>query len=100
MIGIYLTSWSDNEIVLGGFGTALNTNGQGPLNINPGDPLIVDVLTSNGQTAHTTTAVSSQSGQNSTQNPVLLRICQHQLLLSPAKAPQPPQTSGLKLTAI
>ena len=69
MIGIYLTSWSDNEIVLGGFGTELNANGQGPLNINPGDPLIVDVLTSNGQTAYTTTAVSSQSGQNSTQSP-------------------------------
>ena len=68
MIGIYLTSWSDNEIVLGGFGTELNVNGQGPLNINPGDPLIVDVLTSNGQVAYATNAVSSQFDQNSTQN--------------------------------
>ncbi len=70
MIGIYLTSWSDNEIVLGGFGTELNVNGQEPSNINPGDPLIIDVVTSNGQTAYTTTAVSSQSGQNSTSSPV------------------------------
>ena len=69
MIGIYLTSWSDNEIVLGGFGTELNVDGQGPLNINPGDPLIVDVQTANGQTSYTTTAVSSQSGQNSTPSP-------------------------------
>ncbi len=67
MIGIYLTSWSDNEIVLGGFGIQLSANGQGPSNINPGDSLIVDVLTSDGQSAYTTTAVSSQSGQNSTQ---------------------------------
>ena len=65
-IGIYLTSWSDNEIVLGGFGTELNVNSQGPWNINPGDPLIVDVQTSNGQAAYTITAGSSQSGQNST----------------------------------
>jgi len=69
MIGIYLTSWSDNEIVLGGFGTELNVNGQGPCNINPGDPLIVDVQTANGQAAYTTTTVSSQSGQNSTSSP-------------------------------
>ena len=71
LIGIYITSWSDNEIVLGGFGIQLNANGQGASNINPGDSLIVDVLTSNGQTAYTTTAVSSQSAQNSTQNPGL-----------------------------
>ena len=34
-IGVILVSWSDNEIVLGGFGTALNTNGQGQWNISP-----------------------------------------------------------------
>jgi hypothetical protein len=67
-IGIYLTSWSDNEIVLGGFGTELNVNGQGPWNINSGDPLIVDVQTSNGQAAFTIAAGLSQSGQNSTPN--------------------------------
>ena len=65
-IGIYLTSWSDNEIVLGGFGTELNIYNEGPWNINMGDPLIVDVQTSNGQAAYTIAAGSSQSGQNST----------------------------------
>ena len=34
-IGVILVSWSDNEIVLGGFGTALNTNRQGQWNIHP-----------------------------------------------------------------
>ena len=69
MIGIYLTSWSDNEIVLGGFGTELNVNGQGSSNISPGDPLIVDVMTMNGQAAFTATAVSGKSNQDSTQSP-------------------------------
>lgn len=48
-IGIYLTSWSDTEIVLGGFGMALHTNGQGPWNIAPGDPLDVAVFTPSGE---------------------------------------------------
>lgn len=68
-IGIYLTRWSDTEIVLGGFGTELNVNSQGPWNIKPGDPLIVDVLTANGQAAITTTVVSNQSDQNPTPTP-------------------------------
>lgn len=48
-IGLYLTSWSDNEIVLGGFGSALNTNGQGPWNMALGDTLDVAVFTLNGE---------------------------------------------------
>jgi hypothetical protein len=48
MIGIVLVSWSDNEIVLGGFGTALGTNGQGTWYIEPGDPLSIDVFTPSG----------------------------------------------------
>ena len=68
-IGIYLTSWSDNEIVLGGFGTDLNVNGQRPWNIAQGDPLIIDVLTSNGQAAIAVTVVSGQPNQTSTPTP-------------------------------
>jgi hypothetical protein len=61
LIGVYLTSWSDTEIVLGGFGIDLNVNGQEPRNIKTGDPLIVNVQTANGQTAYAATVVSSQS---------------------------------------
>jgi hypothetical protein len=59
-IGIYLTSWSDTEIVLGGFGSALNTNGQGPWNIASGDTLDVAVFTASGE-AHYRTAVAGAS---------------------------------------
>jgi hypothetical protein len=61
LIGVYLTSWSDTEIVLGGFGTDLNVNGQGPRNIKAGDQLIVNLQTANGQAAYAATVVSSQS---------------------------------------
>jgi len=44
-IGIFLVSWSDNEIVLGGFGSALSTTGQGEWTIMPGDPMRVVVIT-------------------------------------------------------
>ncbi len=64
LIGVYLTSWSDSEIVLGGFGTDLNVNGQGSWNIKEGDPLIVNVQTVNGHAAYTTIVGSNQSGQN------------------------------------
>ncbi len=68
-VGIYLISWSDSEIVLGGFGTELNVNGQGSTNISPGDPLIIDLVTSNGQAAYATTAVSNQTIQNPSPTP-------------------------------
>jgi hypothetical protein len=52
MVGIILLSWSDNEIVLGGFGTALGV-GQGTWYIANGDPITVTVVTSSGQAAYT-----------------------------------------------
>ena len=60
-IGIIVVSWSDTEIVLGGFGSALNTNSQWTL--SPGDPLLIEVQTTNGQ-ATFNTVVSGQSSQN------------------------------------
>ena len=60
-IGVILVSWSNTEIVLGGFGSALNTNSQWTL--SPGDPLLIIVQTTNGQTTYNT-AVSGQSSQN------------------------------------
>ncbi|HMK95064.1 MAG TPA: hypothetical protein VK536_06635 [Candidatus Limnocylindrales bacterium] len=62
-IGIVLVSWSDTEIVLGGFGSALDVAG-GQWVISPGDPILVDVQTVNGEANYTTTVVSSQSSQN------------------------------------
>ena len=47
-IGIYINKWSDNEIVLGGFGNALGTN-KGTWNIGVGDQLIIEVDTQGGQ---------------------------------------------------
>ena len=76
LIGVYLTSWSDNEIVLGGFGRDLNVNGQAPRNIKVGDPLIVNVQTANGQAAYATTVVSSESdaAPNSAEAPVISSV--------------------------
>jgi len=61
-IGIILVSWSDTEIVLGGFGSALGRIG-GQWVISPGDPILIDVQTVNGG-ANYTTVVSSQPNQN------------------------------------
>jgi hypothetical protein len=63
-IGIILVSWSDTEIVLGGFGTALNTDGEGQWNLLPGDQLLISVLTANGHAAYTTTVLSNSLSQN------------------------------------
>jgi hypothetical protein len=60
-IGLYLVDWSDTEIVLGGFGSALNTNGQGPWNIAPGDPLIVGVFTPYGHAFYDVTVAGALS---------------------------------------
>jgi len=51
MVGIILLSWSDNEIVLGGFGNALGV-GQGTWYIANGDPITVTVVTSSGQATY------------------------------------------------
>jgi hypothetical protein len=64
VIGIILVSWSDTEIVLGGFGTALNTDGEGQWNLLPGDPLLISVLTANGHAAYTTTVLSNSPSPN------------------------------------
>jgi hypothetical protein len=40
-IGIYLSSWTDSQIVINGFGTALGTDGQKTWNIAVGDPIQV-----------------------------------------------------------
>lgn len=64
IIGIILVSWSDTEIVLGGFGTALHTDGEGQWNLLPGDPLLISVLTTNGHAAYTTTVLSNPSSPN------------------------------------
>jgi hypothetical protein len=42
-IGIMIASWSDSEIVLGGFGSALSATGTGTWNISPGDSLTINV---------------------------------------------------------
>jgi hypothetical protein len=55
MVGLIISSWSDNEIVLGGFGSALGTNGQGLWYIMPGDPLVISVFTSSRQADYSTT---------------------------------------------
>ncbi len=49
-IGIYLRSWSDTKIVLGGLGTALSTNGQGSWNIAVGDSVAIALFGPNNAT--------------------------------------------------
>jgi hypothetical protein len=60
-IGIFLTSWSDSEIVLGGFGSALSTTGQGQWSIYPGDPIRIVVITTGGMATYNTAVVSDGS---------------------------------------
>jgi hypothetical protein len=78
-IGIVLVSWSDTEIVLGGFGAALGTNGQGEWSISSGDQLLIAVLSANGQATYTTTVVASQPDDTpipaSTSTPVIAVAC-------------------------
>jgi hypothetical protein len=65
-IGIFLEKWSDTEIVLGGFGSALSTTGQGLWNIKPGDPMRVVIITRNGIASYDTTVVSNGTGSSPT----------------------------------
>ena len=60
-IGIYITSWSNTEIILGGFGSQLGTNGAGAYNIAAGDPIVVSVWgpNENGPAQYSTTVGSS-----------------------------------------
>ena len=96
-IGIIIVSWSDTEIVLGGFGSALYTNGQ--WSISPGDPMRIVVLTSGGVSEYDTT-VTGGSGTSSNSSTTSTPSPQRLSFWFLAKAPQQSQTSGLKLTAI
>jgi uncharacterized protein (TIGR03437 family) len=58
-IGIFLLSWTDSEIVLGGFGSALgNASNPSLLNVAPGDPLTVTVTVPGASPANYTLGVS------------------------------------------
>ena len=78
-IGIVLVSWSDTEIILGGFGATLGTNGQSEWSISSGDQLLIAVLSANGQATYTTTVVASQPDDTPTQaltsTPVIAVAC-------------------------
>jgi hypothetical protein len=70
-IGVVLVSWNDTEIVLGGFGNAVGTNGEGLWDLSPGDPILISVLTVNGSAAYTTTVLSTGSEEFPTPNPTM-----------------------------
>ncbi len=53
-IGVILVSWSDTEIVLGGFGKALSERGTGLWNLEAGDQIRVMVKVSGKLTAFST----------------------------------------------
>ncbi|HTY74566.1 MAG TPA: YncE family protein [Candidatus Nanoarchaeia archaeon] len=57
LIGINLVKWSNTQIVIGGFGSQLNSTGQ--FNINTGDSIQIIVITPGGTTQYTTTVGSS-----------------------------------------
>ncbi len=81
-IGIILESWTDTTIVLGGFGSAINTTPPGQSwKLSPGDPLLIEVVNTNGQATYPTTVVSNQSNQNSPQP-------------TPSTTPNPTPTPG------
>jgi hypothetical protein len=56
VIGIILVKWSDTEIVLGGFGAALDSYSRWSLNV--GDPMRIVVITSGGKAEYRTTVVA------------------------------------------
>jgi PKD repeat protein len=60
-IGVIIVSWSDNEIVLGGFGSSLGINNSGIWNIGVGDPLVVNIWTQGGHALYNTTVSGSQA---------------------------------------
>ena len=67
-IGIILVSWSNNEIVLGGFGTLLTTNSQGSYNLLPGDPIQILVKSSGTVTSYNTVVLGSPENTNDPNN--------------------------------
>jgi outer membrane protein assembly factor BamB len=81
-IGIILVSWADNEIVLGGFGSALGTSGESAYNIAVGDQLIVNVQTPSGSATYNTTVASPSPSPTPTSTS------------SPSPSPTPTSTSS------
>jgi hypothetical protein len=65
-IGIFLEKWSDTEIILGGFGSALSTTDYGGWTIKPGDPMRVVIITPNCIASYDTTVVSNGTESSST----------------------------------
>ena len=47
-IGVYLVSWTDSQIILSGFGSALGTTNASAYEIAAGDPIHIDVTGPNG----------------------------------------------------
>jgi hypothetical protein len=65
-IGIILEKWSDTEIILGGFGSALSLNEYGEWSLNAGDPMRVVIWTTGGiATYKTVVAVSDIAASSS-----------------------------------
>ena len=91
-IGLYLEKWSDTEIVLGGFGTALSTSPDAHWTIQVGDPLLVRVFTEFGAARYDLTVVDGSdvppySYPNSTlPTPVLNVSCRSSSTLSDFRA--------------
>ena len=78
-IGVILDSWSDTQIVLGGFGPALN-DGNGQWQLLPGDPIRIIVMTTTGVAIYQT-KVAGNSGMTSNfasppQEPKIAVSCQ------------------------
>lgn len=70
IIGVILVKWSDTEIVLGGFGTALDSYSRWSLNV--GDPIRIVVITSGGKAEYKTTAVAGlEQPSPSCESPVI-----------------------------
>jgi hypothetical protein len=65
LIGINLVSWSDSEIVIGGFGSVLGIDGQGTWNIAGGDPVTIMIFTPNGNCSYDLTVEATNTITNS-----------------------------------
>jgi hypothetical protein len=60
-IGIFLEKWSDTEIVLGGFGSALSLDGNGVWSLNAGDTIRVVIWTSGGIATYSAAVAGSDT---------------------------------------
>ncbi|MGD0644019.1 MAG: hypothetical protein ABSA75_03845 [Candidatus Bathyarchaeia archaeon] len=65
LIGVVLVSWTNTQIVLGGFGSGLGSQFSWS-NVLQGDVLQIQIQTVSGVATYNTFAVSSQSNQNPT----------------------------------